>query len=263
MKRNLIIFASLCIAALSSCKKSAHENNEPAEVRTSEITGKTLVFTTADGQITIEYTADKKISSMYKIKADGTEQKSTFTHETGKSSYILMEKVNNDWVKKVTGIFTMVNGRATNYEVNIFYANGNLQNTRHEEFTYDNKGYLQKRKFDNNHYLIYHYDNNGNAIKLVNHAPDGTPIDATEYTYGNIPDKFHQLNFRTTLAEGFFLPAISKSLPVTQRGVSIASGIENYFYTFTYQTDADGYVIKGIVTNPSAGASTEWVNTYQ
>lgn len=264
MKRNIIIFASLFIAALASCKKEGHENNEaPGEQRTSEIKGKTLVSTNIDGQITIQYTADKKISQMHKISPSGVEQQTTFTHEPGKSTYVVMKKINNDWVKEMSGIFTMVNGRATHYELQVYYPDGSLKTTLDEEFTYDNKGYLQKRKYDNGYFNIYNYDNDGNMTKLVYHTSNGTPVDAVEYTYGNIPEKFHQLSFRTTLAEGFFLPQLSKTLPVTQRGVKVATGTESYFYTFAYETDADGYVTKGIVTNPSAGASTEWINTYQ
>jgi len=261
MKRNIII-ASLCIAALSSCKKSDHVNDEPGEMLTSEIKGKTLVSTNIDGQITIEYTADKKISSMYKIAANGTEQKSSFTHEPGKSTYTVMEKINNDWVKKLVGIFTMVNGKATHYELNIYNANGNLQDTRHEEFTYDNKGRLVKRKFSNDYFRTYLYDKNGNATKLVYHTSEGVALDTLIYTYGNMPDKFTQLNFRTTLAEGFFLPPLARLLPVAQYGVK-SNGVEHDHLTFAYETDAEGYVIKGIVTNPSAAASTEWINVYQ
>ena len=252
---SLAIIACLAFASCSKEKTDSNPGNPGNPV------SKKLTHTTVNGDINLSYNADGTLHDMTRVIGAYT-YKYIYTYSPGKVNYVSNQQTPTGWKKSEIGEYTIANGRPTTFVWTYFDAYENPISTFTESFIYNAKGLLARRNFTGNVHSIYTYDAQDNMILSEYYDDMNVNTGKTEYTYGSQKDLFPGLNWVRSYGDGFFLPQISKNLPLTQKGTDLVTNTISYHTTFTYVLDADGYVKTGKADDAVSGTSYSWDNIF-
>lgn len=256
MKKSLL-FSILFSLILLSCKKENITDNAGDE--TAAVIKK-LVHTTINGDISIDYNVDGTPHKITTTQSGGAKYEKVYTYSPGKVNYLLTM----GGKKSEIGEYILLNGRISSFQWTYYDYFEDPINTFNETYLYNAKGLLERHNFGGNVYTLYSYDNKDNLILKLYHNEQGVLSDKVEYAYGNQKDLFPSFGYMRNYGDGFFLPAYSKYLPVSQKVTDLLTNQVTYDGTFSYELDAQGYVTKGKWHSLTPGYQDyEWINSFQ
>ncbi|HEV7781827.1 MAG TPA: hypothetical protein VGO58_11215 [Chitinophagaceae bacterium] len=219
---------------------------------------KKLVRTSIGKDQSISFNTDGTLQMISWIQAGSLCEK-LFSYSPAKISYTLTI----DGEKKEDGEYKLAGGRVVTLDWLSFDDPGKPSAHYLELFTYNAEGLLQKHSF-NSSWSEYVYDDDQNLARASHFNSQGQPTTIVEYKYTSIKDLFPAINYFNKDGSGFFLPAFSKYLPSSKKVTKVSTGVVTLKGKFSYELDADGYVLAGRWDALSAGdPDLEWTNRFQ
>jgi hypothetical protein len=250
-----LLIGSLLAFTAVSCNKNKNDIPAPAQPALNE---KLLVQTDYDEEIKISYNADRTVKE-YVQDENGLIFKTTFTYAAGTVTEV--QYYNNK--KTSERILSMQNGRIAKYAGHQFDDNGNVTLTLNVQYTYDGNGKLKQRVQDDGYTTEYIYGQDGNLAEELQYW-NGVLHYKTKYEYyADLEEKLTSFNVMHEDGWGGFLPQFSNKLIKRKTFTNIPQQYVGYDGVYTYELDADGYVIKGKSVNVVNNGVWQWTNVYQ
>ncbi|HWR32326.1 MAG TPA: hypothetical protein VN451_02270 [Chitinophagaceae bacterium] len=256
-KIKTLLMAALAIVTISSCSKNKSDITPPPA---PEVTKK-MMTTTFNGNISFHYSADGKLKQYISEKLWGT-YRYELSYEPGKVTIDIYNTVTNQ--KAEIHVLTLnAKGHISSTAGTLFNSNGSPYKFTVENFLYDDSGKLIEINSPGSFTRKYFYDANGNNNKLEYYDKQNQLEDISYYTFSALPDKFPGHGMMSYDFYSLFLPARSKYLVSNLKGVDVTTNSTSFDENITYELDAQGYVLKGIVDETTPGSiDWNWSNTW-
>jgi hypothetical protein len=258
MKKIMFGIITVSVLLLSCSKNNDDAGNQPV----LSIKGKKLVFSDANYPTTFTYNADGTLNS-YSYDVMGYSYKYTHTYDGDSVRYVGKDLATDKTAE--IGAYGFTGAKVTGYSWWTCNSNGTPITNYTEKFIYNANGLLEKRTYQNAGYELYYYDGGGDLIKKEYYTPQGTMAASTSYTYYDKVDKFPWYGPLDLWFQSFIVNPLSKHLLKKKVYIDFFDPADNQENNYTYEFDADGYVIKGAVqmTRSQQTTTYEWHNTYQ
>jgi hypothetical protein len=247
--KKIFSLAAIALAFFAtSCSKDKNENTG------SVSTEKKLKHTTLNEDRTFTYNADGTLKEANIPNG----YKEVLIYEPGK---VIIESRSNGALI-ATFEFTLTNGKPIKGTWSNLNDMGQPTDITVYLYEYNAKGLLKRVTYENSDYEEYEYDVNDDLIRLT-YVNQGIADGKIEFTYGNQEDRFPQYSVIKPSTENFLFPALSKHLPVSRKEINLPQNNTTHHLTYTYELDAQGYVVKGNAASQTPNSSGySWTNTY-
>lgn len=252
-----LVAATLLLVGSSSCKK---DHDDHPSVQTETINQKRMVKTNMHGgEFQISYNSDGSIKEFNIPEQSGDNLKTTFTYNgnTVLQTRYLNSKKLWDWV------LTLSNGRITQGVHTNFDNQGNISSDYFVKYYYNADGRLSMEEYSFGLREQYDYDADGN-LKETRTYEGAVLKKSSQYEYySDKNEKPMSISLTEALGWGGFRPAFSKNMRKRKTTTNMETQQVSFDAIYTYEFDANGYVLKGKTTNQLNGTSKEWTNVYQ
>lgn len=258
MKKIMFSMMAVSVLLLSCSKNNDHTGSNPVP----SVKGKRLVFSDANYPTTFTYNANGTLNS-YSYDAWGYSYKYTYTYNGDSVRFVCKDIATGKPTEM--GAYGFTAGKVSGFCWWTCNADGEPVWNYQEKITYNAKGLVDKHTFQGGSYNLHYYDANGNLEKRDYFDMQGTLTSTCTYAYYDKEDKFPWYGALDVWCESFIVAPLSKHLVKKIVYTDFVNPADSRESSFTYEFDADGYVIKG--TDQSIKGqqttTTEWHNTYQ
>lgn len=243
---------------LFSCKK---ESVAPPLPPVPQPAGKQIV-TSSSGNMSAkyEYYADGKVKQVLNFRPWGN-YTNKYTYQAGK---VLMDVYNDNGKKtEMYEMFLNAKGFMEKIVYTAFDNSGNPAGTSTSNLFYNAAGLLESYVTLNGGSSKYYYNNDRNLIKNEYYDNNQQLASVTTYGYGQLDDKFPVVSYLTGNDYSWFCPPLSTKLVTQIKRTDLMLNKVVNDVAISYQLDADGYVLKGMVDELLPG-TIDWTfeNTF-
>ncbi|HEX2629383.1 MAG TPA: hypothetical protein VHM26_10230 [Chitinophagaceae bacterium] len=254
---SLLAAAALLVAGATSCRKDDFTiSNPPKVVPNAKQMTQTTMFSEP---YTISYNADGTIKEFSRPSGQGGTLKDEFIYNGNTITQINYL----DGVKKRDYVITMVDGRMAKYVSTTFNNNGNPWIVQSDYFSYDAKGRLVLEMFSTNDRYEYDYDANDNLVERRYYDNDVYKVRSQYEYYTDKYEKWMSVHLLDALGRGALKPMFSKNLRKKVTNTNMETQEVTMEETYTFETDTDGYILKGKIVGKNGAYTREWTSVYQ
>lgn len=253
-----VITAFAYLTILPGCKKESNGTTNPA--------GNCKVKSITYGEITppkdeFVYDNSGRVTRINEFSNNSPTWYQTLTYGTG-GNVSKWEKYNNSGYidARRTASFDG-QGRVSGYvEINWDYSFGVRTDTSEYHFSYGNNTItgFQLYNGDTTNKIIRYYQND-NLVKMESYSSNGTLSETQTITYTNIINRQYDFEASNVL---YYRALGNKNMPATLQIRDAATNEINYNVSYTYETNAGGYVTKSKLKYLHLPSTPEIANTY-
>jgi len=247
-----MIFAMLSF--LSSCQK-----DEVIPVPEVKVITKNVVKTNESGNMTsITHNADGTIKTMT-WETSGMQNVRTFTYAANEIYY---EQTRNS-VKVQDVKFILSGGKIITADYTFYNANGSVNAQVSEMRSYNSLGQYIECTYSNGARTTFTYNANGDLQSFTNYSSVGVKQSTSEFQYLSTPEKSRNFNYFNHEGLGKFEFPFASHLLSHRKNISFPSGNVDFDGDFSYEFDADGFVVKGMYASTiTPGNAGSWIYEY-
>lgn len=245
------------LAITSSCRKEKADAPPPPP-SFNGFNQKLMTQTSMDENIKITYNPDRTVKGYSSVSPNGDTYVTEFAYNGNvvTTTFYYNNKKQND------AVITLTNGIMTSVVHHSYDAQGSVQYTETVAYEYAN-GKLMKETSDGSYSYTYEYNADGNLVKS-NQYNNGNLVYVDQYEY-YLDKEEKKMSFNMMDQEGWggLRPMFSKNLVKRKVSTNVQAQQTYFDGQYTYEFDADGYVLKGKWVNVlNANNMWEWTNVY-